>query len=101
GAVDALPTNRLGSGERAVIACARMRQVAVAGLDDRQARELAEALGLRATGTLGILLRAYRAGLIAEVQPHLDALVHQGFRLSTALYSSVLALAVEAPYGRT
>ncbi len=95
--IEALPPSRLGNGERAVIAFARMQPATLAGLDDRQARELAESLGLRVMGTLGILLRAYRAGLIAEVRPHLDALVDQGFRLSASLYDSVLTLAGEMP----
>ncbi len=94
-ALDTLPANRLGHGERAVIAYARVQRVAVAGLDDRQARELAESLGLRVTGILGILLRAHRAGLVAQIQPLLDALIHWGFRLSPALYADALALAAE------
>ncbi len=94
-ALQALPANHLGSGERAVIACARMQQGAIAGLDDRQARDLAESLGLRVTGTLGVLLRARQVGLVTQVRPLLDALIRQGFRLGPALYDDGLRLAGE------
>jgi uncharacterized protein len=94
--IDALPPNRLGTGEQAVIAYAHAHHGYVAGLDDLQARQLAEAVGLRVVGTLGILLRAKQAGLIATVQPLVDAVMAQGFRLSLELYRDVLELAGEA-----
>lgn len=90
-----LPFNRLGTGERAVIAYAYVHQTVVAGLDDLQARQLAESLGLRVVGIPGVLLRAKRAGLLSAVRPELDALVLQGFRLGSGLYREVLELAGE------
>jgi predicted nucleic acid-binding protein len=69
----------------------------VAGLDDLQARRLAETLGLMVVGTLGILLRAKQASLIPAVHPLVDAVVAQGFRLDPDLYQDVLRLASEAP----
>lgn len=95
-AVDALPPNRLGAGERAVIAHAHEHQGCIAGLDDLQARQLAEGLGLAIVGTLGVLLRAKRAGLLSIVRPLIDALYEQGFRLDSSLYEDVLSLAGEA-----
>jgi predicted nucleic acid-binding protein len=53
--IDGLPPNRLGEGERAVIAYARGQRSHVAGLDDLRARQLAEAVGLKVVGTLGVL----------------------------------------------
>lgn len=90
-----LPFNRLGTGERAVIAYAYAHQTMVTGLDDLQARQLAESLGLHVVGIPGVLLRAKRAGLLAIVRPELDALVLQGFRLGANLYRAVLELAEE------
>ena len=90
-----LPFNRLGTGERATIAYAYAHQVTTAGLDDLHARQLAESLNLYVTGTPGVLLRAKRAGLLPAVRPELDALVLQGFRLSSDLYGEVLELAEE------
>jgi len=91
-----LPFNRLGAGERATIAYAYVYQVTMAGLDDLQARQLAESIGLHVIGTPGVLLRAKRAGVIPAVRSELDALVIHGFRLSTDLYMEILALAEEA-----
>jgi predicted nucleic acid-binding protein len=86
----------LGRVGQAVIAYAYAHRSYVAGLDDLQARRLAEAVGLRVVGTLGILLRAKRAGLIATVRPLVDAVTAQGFRLSLELQRDVLELAGEA-----
>jgi predicted nucleic acid-binding protein len=94
--IDGLPANRLGAGERAVIAYAYAYRGTIAGLDDLQARKLAETLGVRVVGTLGILLRAKKASLIPAVRPALDAAVAQGFRLSPDLYQDALRLAGEA-----
>lgn len=95
-AIAALPPNRLGMGERAVLAYARTHPGCVAGLDDLPARRLAESLGIVVAGTPGILLRAKRAGLIAAVRPLIDALIAQGFRLDPDLYQEIVELAHEA-----
>ena len=52
----------LGPGEREVLALALESPEAVCVIDDALARRVASALGLRFTGTLGILLDAKRAG---------------------------------------
>jgi len=52
-------------------------------------------LGLRLTGTLGLLLDAKTAGHIDVVTPLLDALQSLGFRLSPATRNAVLRLAEE------
>jgi predicted nucleic acid-binding protein len=95
--IDDLPPNRLGAGERSVIAYARTRDDCVAGLDDLRARELAEAIGLKVIGTLGTLLRAKKTGLTSAVQPYIDDVLTRGFRLSPDLYRDVLKLAGEEP----
>jgi predicted nucleic acid-binding protein len=95
--IDSLPPNRLGKGEQAVIAYAQAHRDYVAGTDDLRARQLAEAIGLKVTGTLGILLRAKQAGLISALQPLVDDITAQGFRLSPELHRDVLELAGETP----
>ena len=95
-AIAALPPNRLGMGERAVIAHAQVHQICAVGLDDLQARRLAEGLGLMVVGTPGILLRAKRTGLLSTVRPLIDAVVAQGFHLGSDLYEDILSLAGEA-----
>lgn len=94
--MDALPPNRLGIGERAVIAYARSHSAYLAGLDDHQARQLAERIGLTVVGTIGVLLKAKQASLIPAIRPPLDAVQSEGFRLGIDLYQDVLRLAGEA-----
>ncbi len=45
--IDQLPPNRLGMGERAVIAYAQAYNRDIVGLDDYQARMLGERMGLK------------------------------------------------------
>lgn len=94
-AITRLPENRLGMGEQSVIAYAHTHPGHLVGLDDLQARRLAEALDLPLAGTLGILLRAKQAGLVDAVRPLLDAVVEAGFHLEPDLYQEVLRLAEE------
>lgn len=94
--VDVLPANRLGRGERAVIAYARSHTGCVAGLDDRQARLLADQLGLPVVGTVGVLVKGKKLGLIQSVQALLEEMQAKGFRISRDLYSESLRLANES-----
>lgn len=68
---------------------------AVVVLDDTLARRVAETLGLRLTGTLGLLLDAKRAGLIPLVSPLLDQLQALRFRVALHTRTTVLKLAGE------
>lgn len=78
-----------------MIAYAKAHGCDVVGLDDLQARTLAERVGLSVVGTLGVLLLAKKRALIASVRPLLDAVLDQGFRLGSAMYRDVLRLAEE------
>jgi uncharacterized protein len=93
--IASLPPNRLGAGERSVIAYARRHAGCVAGLDDRLARLLAEELGLEVIGLVGLLLNSKKIGLIPFIQPKLDQLLAVGFRLNDAVYREALTLAGE------
>ncbi len=93
--MDTLPTNRLGIGEQSVIAYARIHANCVAGLDDRQARILAEHLGLKVVGMIGILLKAKRVGLLSSVRPFLEVARAHGFRIAKELYEEAARLAGE------
>lgn len=85
----------LGQGEREVISTAVSSPKALALLDDGLARQYAESLGVTVTGTLGILLRAKRSGLIEKVSPVMARLTQLGFRASDATQLAVLKLAGE------
>jgi predicted nucleic acid-binding protein len=92
-----LPSLTLGPGETEVIALTLECGDAVAVLDDRIARQAAQSLGLRVTGTLGLLLDAKYAGLIPIVAPVLDELQARRFRLAPQTRAAILKLAGEAP----
>ena len=85
----------LGKGEREVLALATQRPEVTALLDDRLAREVAERLGIRFTGTLGVLLRAKAEGHLERVTPLVDQLHGLGFRLDPTTRSAILELAGE------
>lgn len=85
----------LGPGETQVLMLALEARDAVVVLDDARARQLAEALGLRLTGTLGLLLDAKRAGLVPALAPVLDQLDALRFRLAPHTRTAVLQLAGE------
>ena len=95
GKIDTLPPNWLGIGEQSVIAYAKIHANCVAGLDDRQARVLAEQLSLKVVGVIGILLKAKRAGLLSSVRPFLEIAQAHGFRMAKELYAEAVRLAGE------
>jgi predicted nucleic acid-binding protein len=81
-------------GEAEAIALAREQGYRIV-LDDRQARSVASKLGLTMIGTVGILVRAKRGGILLSLRPLLDALEAQGFYLSSQLKEEALRLAGE------
>jgi predicted nucleic acid-binding protein len=85
----------LGPGETEVIMLAMELSDAVVILDDALARKNAELLGIRVTGTLGLLLDAKRAGLIAELLPIIEQLQALNFRLAPHTCEAVLKMAGE------
>jgi hypothetical protein len=87
----------LGPGETQVLMLALESRAAVVVLDDALARQVAEMLGLRLTGTLGLLLDAKRAGLVPAVAPLLARLQALRFRLAPHTRAAVLKLAGEEP----
>jgi uncharacterized protein len=62
----------LGSGERQVIALALHLNADFAVIDDMAARKVAASAGIRAIGTVGVLLAARDAGLVPSVFPLLE-----------------------------
>lgn len=85
----------LGPGEREALALALERPGAILITDDRLARQLAPKLRIPVTGTLGLLVRAKRAGHIGPVSPFVDRLDALGFRLDPDTRRAVLHLAGE------
>lgn len=84
------PVPLLDAGELSAIALAHARGATVL-LDERRGRAAATALGLHVLGTLGLLVRARDAGLVARVRPLAEALMAGGYFLSTPLVDRLLA----------
>jgi len=85
----------LGSGETEVLAHCLGQKGRKAILDDRAARNCAEVYGVAITGTVGLLLRGKKAGLISLLKPELRRLVESGSLLSEAVVGEALRLAGE------
>ena len=86
----------LGTGESAAISYALAHADTEAVLDERGARTCAKALGVRARGTLGLLVLAKREGVIPAVRPHVEAMLTAGYYLDANLVALVLARAGES-----
>jgi uncharacterized protein len=59
-------------------------------LDDAQARRVAERFGINRIGTLGILRRAKKAGLINAIKPYTVQLQNSGIYIRQNLIDAVL-----------
>lgn len=86
----------LDSGEAEVLALAVERDARLVVVDERKARRYAERLGLRLTGTLGLLLSAKQAGLIDSVGFWAAKLQEAGLFLRPDLVQRVLQIAGES-----
>ena len=84
----------MGPGEAEAVALASERRLPII-LDDRQARAVARKLDLQIMGTVAVLVRAKKQGLIQAIRPLLDTLAEHEFRLSEALRQEALRLAGE------
>jgi hypothetical protein len=78
----------LGKGEADVIALASQTGLKVI-IDDLKARKVAENMGLKLTGTIGVLLKAERLGLIASAQEKVRELREKGFYISEQLLEDI------------
>jgi len=85
----------LGKGEASVLAWALSRPGTIAILDDQRARVYAQWHGVPVVGTLGIVLRAKRQGMIPLARPILQDLIDRGMYLSKAVANRALALVEE------
>jgi uncharacterized protein len=84
----------LGAGEASVIAAALAVSARVL-MDDRAARKVATAQGLRVVGTMGVLVRAKQLGKMTRVRPLIEQLVASGYFLSASIIEEALLLVNE------
>ena len=82
-------------GEAEVLALAQAADAPLVIIGGLMARAHAQTLGLRCTGTPGVILRAKREQRMAAVAPVLAQLQTEGFRIAPATLTEVLRLAGE------
>lgn len=88
---------RIDLGEAEAIVLALSVPDAEVLIDEARGRREALELGLRVTGTAGVLLEAKRRGVVPAVRPLVDALIRDhDFRMSDDLRDAVLREAGEA-----
>lgn len=85
----------LGAGESSVLAWAQAHPGTVAILDDLAARRCASAMGIECRGSVGLVLRAKRAGRLATARPFVERLREAGLHLSDSVVNRALALVGE------
>jgi predicted nucleic acid-binding protein len=85
----------LGPGETEVFMLAGELADVVVVLDDGLARRVADHRKIPVIGTLGLLLNAKRARLVASVKAQIDRLQAKRFRVSPMTRAAVLELAGE------
>jgi len=87
----------LDAGDADALALADQIEASLVLLDESAARQRAKSLGLRKTGTVGLLLRAKREGSSDRIRRELDELRATSFWIDEALYRRVLEAVDESP----
>ena len=88
--VKILRASGLDLGESEAIVLADSLPNSLLLMDERKGRQIAQSMGIKITGTLGILIQAKKSGMVNEIKPLLDALLNANVRISEALYHSIL-----------
>ena len=77
-------------GEAEAIALAQTDPGSLLLTDDRKARRVAKQLGVQVQGTLGVLVRAKRRGLIPAVRPLVSRLQSTDYRIADPIVEDLL-----------
>lgn len=81
----------IDKGEAEAIALAIQVGAETLLLDERRARRVAKPLGLKVTGVLGVLSRAFQAGKLGSIRQSMEDLRRKAaFRIAPALFDQVL-----------
>lgn len=87
---------QIGKGESSAIALALEIKDSLLILDDQKARLMARHLGLAYSGTIGVIVKAKRLGIIPSIKPYLEKIRQTDFRLSEAIEEIALKEAGES-----
>ena len=88
-------TAALHEGEVEVLILAKEISADLVIIDDGLARKHAKYLGIKLTGTIGVLLKAKEKGIIKYLKPYLDKLIENNFYISENIYNEILKLTDE------
>lgn len=80
----------LGRGESECIVFAKEINADFVVLDDKDARKMAEFLGLNVIGTLGRLVMAHKKGKIQNMKPVVDKMREENFWIDEKLYRRIM-----------
>ena len=81
----------LDQGESEAIAIAKEKQADFLIIDEKKGRQIAEGLGIKTIGIIGILIQLKREKIILKIKPDLDDLRdNAGFWISEKLYRFIL-----------
>lgn len=86
----------LDDGEASVISLAAEIGCQIVLIDERKGRMVARLVGLEVAGTVGVLLRAKRLGILNEIKPSLEIMRARGIWLSNRLVKFALHEAKES-----
>ncbi|MCD8131460.1 MAG: DUF3368 domain-containing protein [Lachnospiraceae bacterium] len=86
---------KLHDGEVEVMILAQEQKADLVIIDDNAAKKTAKYLELTVTGTLGVLLKAKKEGLVQEIRPILSEMKRAGFYVSGTVERYVLEAAGE------
>ncbi len=87
--------SRLHEGEVEVMILAQESKKADLVVIDDNAAKTAKYLGLPVTGTMGVLLKAKKRGIVKEIRPILESMKTRGFYISGEIEQLVLEQAEE------
>lgn len=85
----------IDKGEASAIALAVEFVDCLLIIDDLKGRNLAETLGIKITGTFGLILEAKLSGKISSVKPLLEKIKQTDFHFSAEIEKKILAKANE------
>jgi len=85
----------LDKGEAEVIILAKERKINKVLIDEKIARQQARILGLEVIGTLGLLLKAKKKGLLSSIKPLINKILDNGIWINDEIVKGVLQEAGE------
>lgn len=86
-----LLNRELDKGEAEAITLALQVKANMLLVDEREARTVSKSIGLKVTGIIGVILKAYKHGQVESIKFILDELINKaGFRIRDSFYNQII-----------